>query len=158
MDVGEKMISGFWQAHPSFCDESGVDMFYMYFAPSADETKNMCWILITNKDQMITNHFTSYTASLKWTSYDNWTADISKPKCFEITFKELPEHMKDEFPKVQEMKIHLDSCKLMMSKDKKVYFVGYKESRISDLIDIDISNNEDSEEDANSADDASEKL
>ena len=144
-DMGRDSISGFWQGHPSFCKESEVDMFCMYFEPQKTDSEQMCWILIIKKDQMIINHFTKYKLYTKM-NLKNLSRKTSKPRYFMVEFNELPEQMKDEFPNLQNIIIHLDTNKLIMLKDNKVYFVGYKDSKITDLIDIDVQKRDANEE------------
>ena len=121
------------------------------------EIKNMCWILITRDNQILTNHFTTYSINTKWTKSDNWSGDVTKPRYFEITFKELPENMKYEFPKKHELQIYLDTGKLMMIRKKKVYFVGYKDSRISDLINVEVNYDNDNQNNSEESETISKK-
>lgn len=143
MNTSENLIYGFWQAHPAFCDEANIDMFCIYLEPGS---RNMCWILIVSKNDIITNHFTTYSISSKWWSVSNWSSNINTPKDFEITFKELPNNMKHEFPLIQNIKFYMSNNKLILSKGKRVYFVGYKDSKISDLIDIESINTKNDEQ------------
>lgn len=147
-NTGKNIIGGLWQGHPSFCNESGIDMFYIYFdifdtLPSNKSldlkkkgVKNMCWILMTNKDQVIVNHITTYLLSPRWLIKDNWSTDTSKPKCYNIIFGDIPEIMKDTFPKSQQVKMNINLNKIILADNDTAYFVGYKDSRISDLISL----------------------
>lgn len=140
MNTSKQLICGFWQAHPMFCDEAGVDMFCIYLEPGS---RNICWILMIAGNDIIANHFTTYSIKSNWLSINNWASDISDPKYFEITFKELPNNMKKEFPLIQDIKFYIHMNKLILSKNKKVYFVGYKDSKISDLIDVETTHTND---------------
>lgn len=154
------MLGGLWEADPSFNQDAGLDRFYIFIEPP--NTGNVCWIVMANNNQMIVNHMTTYKISTKWTSLDNWTTDISHPRYFNIKFSELPDNLianqtqtdlsnntsASNFPKIQTIKLDIKMGKLYLMSpsypDKKdVYFVGYKDSRISDMMEIDKSNRND---------------
>ena len=144
-NVGYQMLGGLWEADPSFNQDAGLDRFYIFIEPP--NTGNVCWIVMANDNQMIVNHMTTYKISTKWNSLDNWTTDISHPRYFNIKFSNLPNNLIDEnnFPKIQTIKLDIRTGKLyLLSPDypekKDVYFVGYKEPRASDLIEVDKSN------------------
>ena len=134
-NLSEKLICGFWQAHPLFCEESELDMFCIYLEPGK---RKLCWILMVSNDNIISNHFTNYKIKKKFKKSNNWNDNIKLEKEFEIEIKELPDNLKDEFPLTQDIKLYIHNNKITLSKGKKIYFVGYKDSKISDLIDIDI--------------------
>lgn len=141
--VGYNTIGGFWCADPSFCEESGLDRFYIFIEPP--NKGNMCWICMTgksgNKSHAIVNHMTTYNINTKWLSSDNWTTNIEHPRTYTITFNELPDNLSEKlFPQKQNLKLEISTGKMYLLNKPKVYFVGYKDSRISDLIDVDKKN------------------
>ena len=141
--VGYHMLGGFWSADPSFCEDSGLDRFYIFIEPP--NKGNICWICMSNSDTTVVNNITTYSIKTKWNSVDNWTTDIKRPRTFKITFDNLPKNLtKDIFPKKQILKLDIETGKIYLMdrryNNNKVYFVGYKDSRISDLIDVNNNN------------------
>ena len=132
-NVGNYMIRGIWEAHPSFCEEAGVDRFYIYFDPPT----NLCWICMANDKEMLVNHITKFNirpASL----CTNILNPNSLVKDYTVTFEDLPDNLTpDLFPARQQLKIYIDSGKLLLTNTKdNIYFAGYKNCSTSDLLDI----------------------
>jgi len=147
-NVGYHMLGGFWSADPSFCEDSGLDRFYIFIEPPG--RGNMCWICMAKPNKSVSgdscaivNHMTTYNIKTQWMSFNNWTTDVNRSRLYMITFTELPENLTQDglFPKTQILKLDISSGKLFLldknDTNSRVYFVGYKDSRISDLIDVD---------------------
>ena len=161
--VGYHILGGFWSADPSFCEESGLDRFYIFIEPP--NKGNICWICMSNSDNTVVNNITTCSIKTKWNSIDNWTTDIKRPRIFKITFDNLPKNLtNDIFPKEQILKLDIETGKIYLMdrryNNNKVYFVGYKDSRISDLINVNNNNkkNEDDILDASEGDGDSDEI
>ncbi len=79
---------------------------------------------------IIANHLTTYNIK----PVVHWPT-ISKLK-YNIVFDILPENMKNEFPHQQNLEFIINKGKLVLSDDSKIYFVGYKDNKLSDLVDV----------------------
>ena len=134
--VGYNILGGFWNADPSFCKETGLDRFYIYF--ESPEKGNVCWICMANDKNTIINHMTTYKIKTRISHWSSLITNINDSRKYTIIFNELPESLLKNkiFPKSQTLELDINTGKLYLLDDKKVFFVGFKDSRITNLIDI----------------------
>lgn len=134
---GYNVIGGIWEADASFADDAEIDRFILYFEPlNKSHKKNICWILISTKTNILVNHMTTYKISTKLFSLNNISVKHDIPRHYNILFGDIPENIEEYFPKKQSLQLQADCCKIILSHGDKAFFVGYKDAKTSDIIDI----------------------
>ena len=137
-NICNKSISGLWEVDNSFASEAGIDRFLIYFESGKE---NICWILISTKENILINHITNYKLTTDWTILDNISFNIDTPRKFNIKFNDLPDNISDTFPIKQTIQLDYNFGRLSLINEKKISFTGYKNFHISNLIHSDINNN-----------------
>lgn len=128
------MITGFWEADVSFCQESGVDMFCIYFDKDINTNcERACYILSKNGDDIVLNEPVVASISMHWLKACNWYPNLHEPKYLGIEFKNLSEDCIDEFPASQTMRIYPLINKMVLFYDDTITAVLYKNSANSEL-------------------------
>lgn len=130
--IYDQLISGFYEADDSFCEESGIDMLSIYL----DENKNgsrACYILMTKSGQFILNEPTTAKLYMHSWNWSNWSLDPTKEKVFSIEFDDPTSSIEEIFPTLQTIKFYPLSGKLVMSSDDTIHAVLYKSGINSDM-------------------------
>lgn len=121
------LLSGFWEADSSFCEESGLDLFCIYLDEDYDSMgKRACYILASQDDAVILNEPTTATISLQWARLNNYSMSLHDPKYFTISFKEISDDGVDIFPKHQQMRFYPICNKIVLFYDDTITAVLYK--------------------------------
>ncbi len=128
------LLSGFWEADSSFCEESDLSMFCLYL----DEDYSIfgsraCYILATQDDAIILNEPTIARISLEWLRPDNMNLYINSPKYFNISFQDINEEAIGVFPKIQTIRFYPSCCKMVLYHDDVITAVLYKNPVNSEL-------------------------
>ncbi len=121
------LLCGFWEADRSFCEESELDMFCLYFSKDYNIIGNRpCYVLAMQNNELILNEPTIASVSLQWNKWNNYDAGINSPKYFNITFKNIsPENIK-VFPKHQQIRFYPICGKIVLFYDNTITAVLYK--------------------------------
>jgi hypothetical protein len=132
--VIHKLVNGFWEADASFCIESEIDMFCIYFDEDVDFFGNRaCYVLVKKDDMIIINEPTVVNLSLQWQSMNNWSSDISLPKYLNVRFEHIDEECAEIFPKAQEMCFYPICNKIVLSAGDTITAAVYKNSMNTEL-------------------------
>jgi hypothetical protein len=121
------LLAGFWESDKSFCEESGLDMFCLYF----DEDYNMsggraCYVLASQNNEVILNEPTVAEISLQIFRIENWTFGVKSPKYFNINFQNISDDAEEIFPKTQQMRFYPVCNKIVLFYDDTITAVLYK--------------------------------
>lgn len=121
------LLSGFWEADSSFCEESGLDLFCIYLDEDYDIGGNRaCYVLASQDNAVILNEPTVASISLQWTRLNNYSPTVNDPKYFNISFKNISEESVDIFPKHQEMRFYPICNKIVLFYNDVITAVLYK--------------------------------
>ena len=131
--VINNMIGGFWDADTSFCEESGLDMFCIYFDNETSFGERACYILAKNGNDIVINEPTTSNISMQWGKLNNWSSDLKSPKFINIKFKDLSDECKEDFPEHQQMRFYPLSNKIVLFYDDTITAVLYKNTVTSEL-------------------------
>lgn len=132
--VIKKSLGGFWEADASFCEESDLDMFCIYFDKTTDFSNNRaCYVLAKRGDDIVLNEPTTANITLNWAALNNWSSDLEAPKFLTITFKEISDECADEFPPKQYMRYYPICNKIVMYYGDTITAVLYKNAVNTEL-------------------------
>lgn len=122
-----KLVNGFYEADTSFCNESGIDMFCIYFDEDVDMFGNRASYILAKKDnEVIINEPTVVNLKLQWRNINNWSKNISVPKYFNVNFKTISDDCIEIFPQRQEMRFYSAIGKLVLYAGDTITAVLYK--------------------------------
>lgn len=124
------LITGFWRADPEFCQESGIELFLVYFGEgSYVSNKRSGYIIVKNDDGLIINN------PVEFCMYGGYSVNpgLSKHREFVLNIDWLDEEGYEFFPSEQLLTYYPDCGKLVLSLEDKVYAVLYKDYIISDV-------------------------
>ncbi len=121
------LLSGFWEADTSFCEESGLDLFCIYFSDDYNKFGSRpCYILASQNDSLVLNEPTVATISMQWLRRSNYKLLSNSPIYFNITFKHIDEECVDVFPKHQQMRFYPVCGKIVLFYNSTITAVLYK--------------------------------
>jgi hypothetical protein len=121
------LLSGFWEASVSFCEESGLDLFCLYLDEDYDILGNRaCYVLASQDNAIILNEPTVASLSMQYMRLANWNLSMSSPKYFNISFKDISDESVDIFPKYQELRFYPVCNKIVLFYDNTITAVLYK--------------------------------
>lgn len=128
------MIGGFWDASPDFCQESGLDMFCIYFENEVGfNGERACYILAKMQNEVIINEPTVAKISLSWMSLNNWSSNLKVPKFLKIEFKTLSNDCPEDFLQTQSIRFYPLTGKLVLFYKDTITAVLYKNTINSEL-------------------------
>jgi hypothetical protein len=120
------LLSGFWEADRTFCEESGLDLFSMYIDDDYDFMGNRaCYILASHNNTVVLNEPTNTCISLHSTNINNWCG-IKAPKYFSIEFENISEEAEEIFPKKQSLRFYPICNKIVLYFNTTITAVLYK--------------------------------
>lgn len=121
----QRLIGGVYEADSTFCEESGLDAFCIYFDDDVDWAGNRgCYILAKKDDEVLINE--PVLARISSASIlNNWTS-ITNPKYYNINFKNLSEDCQEIFPARQCIRFYPDIGKMVLYYDDTISAVVYK--------------------------------
>ncbi len=121
------LLSGFWEADSSFCEESGLDLFCIYFDEDHDAAGSRpCYVLASQNNNIVLNEPTVATISMQWFRWSNFNFSLKSPKYFNITFKNISDECIDVFPKHQEIRFYPICGKIVLFYNAIITAVLYK--------------------------------
>ncbi len=121
------LLSGFWEASTSFCEESGLDMFCLYLDGDYDMFgSRACYILASQDGAIVLNEPTVADISFQWIAPSNVYLGIDAPKYFTISFKNISSDAVDIFPRYQQIRFYPVCNKLVLYYDDTITAVLYK--------------------------------
>lgn len=123
------LLEGFWKADPSFCEQAGLDLFYLYLGKTT-MGKRSGYILAWADDKPIINTTADFTFGMS----PNFTPQIAQCRQFTVTI-DMPES-NGYFPDEQTVYYYPALGKLIFEQDSQVYAVLYKDTVISDPLNI----------------------
>lgn len=133
----QSIIGGFWEAEESFCQESEVDMFCIYFDKDVDVMGNRAAYVIAKKDeQIILNEPTKAKITMNNGAWANWGVGLESPKYLSIKFAEINEECQDVFPLRQTMRLYPSIGKMVLYSGDTITAVLYKNSVNTELRDL----------------------
>jgi hypothetical protein len=129
--LSNKLLTGFWEADKSFCDESGLSMFSIYMGDSDFYGVRSCYILaIQDDDIIILNEPTTITFSTPWCNLLSHNLD---PVEYNVSFADVKSEF---FPQQQQMSYYVTTSKIILYKKDMVFAVLYKNPVLSELSNI----------------------
>ena len=133
LNVFNKLINGFYEADISFCEESGVDAFCIYFDEDVSFSgSRACYILVKKNDNIIINEPTTAKLTLKWTELSNWSSDTTV-KYFNVEFDDISDDIDEVFPRNQTIRFYPNFGKIVLFKDDIITACLYKNGINSEL-------------------------
>jgi hypothetical protein len=132
--IYNELVSGFYIGDNQFCEESGIDMFYLFIDNNVNNNLRNGYILMKSGDNLILNEPVSIRLSMHW----HFWAAADTPKYYDIEFVDLDDELLDFFPKCQSMRFYPTSGKVVLYSDDVIFGVFYKsgfESEMKNIID-----------------------
>ncbi len=121
------LLGGFWEADSSFCKETELDMFCVYFDVDVDYTNaRACYVLALQEGKMIINDPAKVCISFDLLNIENLIPSAHTPKHFDVHFHNLDENTLEVFPEKQKLKFYPLCCKIVLYYDDVVTAVLYK--------------------------------
>jgi hypothetical protein len=134
--ISNQMITGFWEADKSFCNESGLSMFSIYMGKQDYSGVRPCYVLaIQDDDTIILNEPTTITLSKPWSGILSQTLD---PIEYNVSFADIKSEF---FPRDQQMSYYVATNKIILYKKDTVFAVLYKNPVLSEISKIKNSKN-----------------
>src|SRR6185369_706032 len=121
--IYDQLLNGFYEADPDFCDEAGIDMFYLYLNNDATIWGDRsCYILASIDDEIIINEPTTahITSQLTWS---NFSSNLTTPKYFNVKF-DIDDS--DIFPSEQKIRFYPSIGKIVLYTGDTITAVLYK--------------------------------
>jgi hypothetical protein len=135
--ISNQMMTGFWEADKSFCNESGLSMFSIYIGEQDYRDVRPCYVLaIQDDDTIILNEPTTIILSKPWSGILSHNLD---PIEYNVSFADIKS---DFFPRDQQMSYYVATNKLILYKKDTVFAVLYKNPILSEINKIKDSKNE----------------
>lgn len=135
--ISNQMITGFWEADKSFCNESGLSMFSIYIGERDYRGGRPCYVLaIQDDDTIILNEPTTITLSKPWLGILSHNLD---PIEYNVSFADVKSEF---FPRDQQMSYYVATNKIILYKKDTVFAVLYKNPVLSEINKIKDSKNE----------------
>lgn len=120
-NIFNQLVNGFYEADGSFCEESGLETFFIYIDSDVlSNGERGCYILAKRGDEIIINEPCTIKLSLKSTALD------ITAKYFTAEFKDLSDECAEVFPVSQKLQFYPGTGKIMLYADNVVTFAGYK--------------------------------
>ena len=117
------ILTGFWKCPPEFLEEAGLTSFLLYLGAPNWRGVRACYILAGRSSEMIINEPASVSLTQTWGA-TNWSLGFSK-RTYLAQFYDLET---EDFPATQTLVLHPKSGKIIMSSDKTVYAILYKDN------------------------------
>jgi hypothetical protein len=126
--ISNQMMTGFWEADKSFCNESGLSMFSIYMGDQDYSGVRPCYVLaIQDDDTIILNEPTTITISKPWSGILSQNLD---PIEYNVSFADIKSEF---FPRDQQMSYYVTSNKITLYKKDTVFAVLYKNPVLSEI-------------------------
>lgn len=118
------LLSGFWEADSSFCQESDLDLFCLYIDKDYDLLGNRaCYLLASSNNVILLNEPTKVSINLH--VFSNWY-DINAPKYFSVQFDTIDEKSVDIFPCRQTLRFYPVTNKIVLYFNDTITAVLYR--------------------------------
>lgn len=122
-NVYNKLISGFYNADESFCEESDIDTFCIYIDDDIDSSgSRACYILMKSGDELLLNE----PATLKLNQHLSWSSNPSQPRYFDVEFANISDSAVEFFPLQQTIRFYPITGKIVLYYEDTVFGVFYK--------------------------------
>jgi hypothetical protein len=126
--ISNQLLTGFWEADKSFCNESGLSMFSIYMGDSDFRGARPCYVLaVQDDDTIILNEPTTITFSKSWSGI---LSQNLNPVEYNISFSDIKSEF---FPPQQQMSYYVTTSKIILYKKDVVFAVLYKNPVLSEL-------------------------
>jgi hypothetical protein len=126
--ISDQLLTGFWEADKSFCDESGLSMFSIYIGDSENSCTRTCYVLaIQDDDTIILNEPSTITYFKPWSGLLSSNLD---PIEYNVSFSDIKSEF---FPSHQKMSYYVTTSKIILYKKDIVFAVLYKNPVLSEL-------------------------
>lgn len=121
------LLSGFWEADVSFCEESGLDLFCLYLDEDYDMFgSRACYILASQDNTIVLNEPTVANITFSWFTLSNFYPGMDAAKYFNVSFKSISKEAEDTFPKYQKIRFYPICNKIVLYYDNTITAVLYK--------------------------------
>lgn len=118
----DKLINGFYEADTSFCEESGIDTFYLYLDNDINLLgERSCYILASKDNEIIINEPIVAKLKQQWSFW----SDVNI-RYFDVEFKDLSDDVIDIFPTIQTIRFYPVIGKMVIYSKDTVTAVLYK--------------------------------
>jgi len=124
------LLTGFWHADPSFCEDAGIDSLVFYFGePNFTGSKLSGYVLMTSEDGILINNPVDFTLSSGYSV----APYVKKEKTHTLTIDWFESEGYDFFPSVQTMTFYPELGKIILYDRDQVYAILYKNNIMSDV-------------------------
>lgn len=129
-NIYDKLLNGFYEADSSFCEESGIDMFCIYFdGDISSNGSRACYILAKKDDEIIINEPTVAKITSQWGN----DSDPTSVKYFNVLFEDIGEEIEEVFPKKQVIRFYPNLGKIVLFDENVITACLYKNGINSEL-------------------------
>jgi hypothetical protein len=130
--VYDQLLNGFYEADPGFCEEAGLDAFYLYINSDTNIWgARSCYILASKDDEIIINEPTTAHITSQCI-LSNFSSSLTKPRYYNIKFDSF-DNESDIFPCEQNIRFYPNTGKMVLYTGDTITAVLYKSGVSSEL-------------------------